>query len=99
MGRRAAAEGCHIVHVQGIAVLGWIGHVVAGVHIAAAGDDERIHRIDDLPRQGAVRLGPAAHGREQHRCGTCGGHAVDVLHVDALEAVGLVERGGDADNH
>ena len=23
----------------------------------------------------------------------------DVLHVDALEAVGLVERGGDADNH
>ena len=99
MGGGAAAHGCEIVQAQRIAVLGRVGHVVARMHVTSSGDEQAVHQIDDAAGVLSVCLGSPGDRGEEDRHGSRGRHTVDVFHIHTLEAVGLVQRRRNSNDH
>ena len=109
-GQAALAGAAGQGQLEGIAVLIHAHQVIArigiggliigpGVDVAAPADDEAVHGRQGLFGQSLVCRDAPGHGRQQHGQRPGGRHALDVLHVHTLEAVGFVQRGGDADDH
>lgn len=61
-GRRSRSHGRKIVQAQCIAILGRVGHVVARMHVAASGDEQAVHQLDDVAGVLSVCLGAPAMG-------------------------------------
>ena len=99
VGGGAAAHGRKVIQAQRIAILGRVGHVVARMHVAASGDEQAVHQLDDVAGVLSVCLGAPGDGGEEngHGPGSC--HAVDVFHIHALKAIGLVQRRRNSNDH
>ena len=99
MGGGAAAHGRKVIQAQRIAILGRVGHVVARMHVAASGDEQAVHQLDDVAGVLSVCLGSPGDRGEEDRHGSRGRHTVDVFHIHTLEAVGLVQRRRNSNDH
>ena len=65
VGGGAAAHGRKIIEAQRIAILGRVGYVVARMHVAASGDEQAVHQLDDVAGVLSVCLGaPGDRGEE-----------------------------------
>ncbi len=98
VGGGAAAHGLQVIRPS-IAILGRVGHVVARMHVAASGDEQAVPQIDDAAGVLSVCLGSPGDGVRRMGTAPGGCHAVDVFHIHALEAVGLVQRRRNSNDH